>query len=177
MIHRQMVNCVFLMAVIMLASPGAASDTSVSFQTGPFNVSVDLGRPCGDINISKPTQSELLSGDKYVGYVAYVCDVIFSFTKYDKEMFKTNEEFGSDAIAYDILVGIYGADERTLNVAERKIDGRSGAVGSGYVPKYGARIYAAGFILSPKAVGHIILRGNESEMISALKTIHITEAA
>ena len=70
-----------------------------------------------------------------------------------------------------------GADKETINVSERKINGWPGAFGSGYVSKYGSTIYEADFYVDPKTIGHILLDNNETEIVSALKTIHVTEAA
>lgn len=43
------VNCIFLMAVMILVSLGVAvaSDTTTTFKAGPFTVSVDLGQDLG----------------------------------------------------------------------------------------------------------------------------------
>ena len=45
-----------------------AYGTVTTFKTGPFSVSVDLGVPCNDTNISKPAQSEWLNGNKDIDY-------------------------------------------------------------------------------------------------------------
>jgi hypothetical protein len=52
-----------------------------------------------------------------------------------------------------------------------------GAVGSAYIPKSGKTFYTARYYASPKSLGYIYIIDNETMMISALKTIKVTEAA
>jgi len=48
MFHRRIVDCIFLIVVMMLGSLGVAvaSDNTTTFENGPFTVSLDLGKPC-----------------------------------------------------------------------------------------------------------------------------------
>jgi hypothetical protein len=154
----------------------SASDTTTKFQTGPFTGSIDLGEHCDNIYIEEPTHGELLSGDNnYTGYLLNFCDVIISFARYDFPVLDLNEGHGTEGIRIDLLR--QGADKETISVFERKIDGKPGGVGSGYVPKYGIDLYEAGFYVSSSTVCHIDIWENESQMIAALKTINVTEAA
>lgn len=83
--------------------------------------------------------------------------------------------FGTSSATHNLLN--FGADKDTINVYDRKINSPSGAVGSGYISKSDSTLFAAGFYVSPKSLCWIYLKDNQTEMISALKTIHVTEAA
>jgi hypothetical protein len=73
------------LAVALTASfCASASDTTTKFQTGPFNVSVDFGQHCNDINISKPYQEEKQDGTSYTNYIAIACGAMISFVTTDK---------------------------------------------------------------------------------------------
>jgi hypothetical protein len=166
----------FVVMVVALAAfcVTLASGTVTTFKTGPFNVSVDLGVPCNDTNISKPAQSELVNGNRYIDYNTSACGVSISLTKTENANYDLNS-FDTGTTKDDLLK--LGADKETINVSERKINGWPGALGSGYVSKYGSTVYEADFYVNPQIVGHILLDNNETEIISALKTIHVTEAA
>jgi hypothetical protein len=152
-----------------------ASGTVTTFKTGPFTGSIDLGVPCNDLNISKPVQAERLNGYSYTEYVLTACGVIIDFVRYDAPVFASNENLPTTGITSDLLR--WGADKDTISVFERKIDGKPGEVGSGYVPKYNLNCYEAGFLESTRTNVNLFLWGNETMMISALKTIHVTESA
>ena len=152
----------------------SATDTTTKFKTGPFTVSVDLGMPCNDINISKPVQDELLSGASYTQYLATTCGAFIQFMRYDTAP-GWSEDFGTSDVRSTLLQ--MGADKDTIAVNERTISGKSGSVGSGYIPKNDKSFYTAGFYVSPKSVCWIYILGNETEMKSILKTIKVTEAA
>jgi len=174
---RVRLNSFIAMVVVILASFSiavASSNTSNTFKTGPFTVSVNLGMPCNDINISKPDQVETLSGDSYTDYTINACQCIIYFLRYDTPQ-NWRDDFGTDVIQ-EVLIKA-GADRDTINVYDRTIDGKSGAVGSGYIPKNDNQLYYAGFFVSPKSLGYIYIWDNQTEMISALKTIHVTENA
>ena len=151
-----------------------ASGTVTTFKTGPFTGSVDLGVPCNDINISKPVQRELLSGNSYTDYLLTVCGDVIEFVRYDASITNPNEDFGAD-IKSDLLE--VGADKDTISVFKQKIDGNPGAVGSGYIPKHDKKLCEATFWVSSRTIGHIGVWRNETMMISALKIIHLTETA
>jgi hypothetical protein len=151
-----------------------ACGTVTTFKTGPFSVSVDLGIPCNDTNISKTAQSEWLNGNRYIDYNTSACGVSIFLTTTDNANNDVNNDFDTGITKNDLLK--LGADKETINVSERKINGWPGAFGSGYVSKYGSTIYEADFYVNPKTVGHILLDNNETEIVSALKTIHVTEA-
>ena len=152
-----------------------ASSTVTTFKTGPFTVSVDLGVPCNDTNISKPEASELLSGRSYTVFDVNMCKAHLYLRRYDKDIFDSTTSYSTSSIKSELIRK--GADKDTIDLYDRTIDGKSGAAGRGYVPKYDERVYIAGFIVSPKSYCLINLWDNETMMISALKTIHITEAA
>ena len=151
-----------------------AYGTVTTFKTGPFSVSVDLGIPCNDTNISNPAQSEWLNGNRHIDYNMSACGVSIFLTTTDNANNDVNNDFDTGITKNDLLK--LGADKETINVSERKINGWPGALGSGYVSKYGLTIYEADFYVNPKTVGHILLDNNETEIVSALKTIHVTEA-
>jgi hypothetical protein len=152
-----------------------ASGTITTFKTGPFTGSVDLGMPCNHTNISKPVSSEDLGGAGYTNYIATICTATIAITRYDKDIFNLTTPFGTSSVNRNLLK--FGADKDTIKVYDREINSQSGAVGSGYISKSGLTLYAAGSYVSPKSVCRIYLTGNQTEMISILKTIHVTEAA
>ncbi len=166
------------MVAVVLASIfsiASASDTTTKFKTGPFMVSVDLGMPCNDTNISKPVSSEDLGGAGYTKYDTRVCGLMISILRADKDKYDLTSSFGTSTISPGLTKS--GADKGTIALYDRTIDGKSGAVGSGYVPKSDENLYCAGFYVSPKSFCYIYVWGNETMMISTLKTIHIMEAA
>jgi len=170
------INTKFLMVVALAAfCVTLASGTVTTFKTGPFNVSVDLGVPCNDTIISKPVQSEWLNGNRHIDYNTSTCGVSIFLTTTDNANYDLNSGFDTGVTKDDLLK--LGADKETINVSERKINGWPGAVGSGHVSKYGTTIYEADFYVNPQTVGRILLDNNETEIISALNTIHVTEAA
>jgi hypothetical protein len=73
------------------------------------------------------------------------------------------------------LVSLFGADEYTISLNDRNINGMPGVVGSGYVPDSGVRLYLASFYVTKDSIGHISVWGNESKMDTILKTIHVAE--
>jgi hypothetical protein len=153
-----------------------ASGTVNTFKTGPFTGNVDLGMPCDDINISKPVQAEEISGESYTDYNVIMCDALISIRRYDKPTVYPDVNPFVSGVTSTLLS--HGADKDTVMVYPREINSKSGAVGSGYFPKYGSTEYDAGFYVSPpKSYCYIYIMDNETRMISALKTIHITEAA
>ena len=109
------------------------------------------------------------------------CGIQISFTRYDEPMFNLNKNFETAIIQNDLMN--MSADKDSLVISERKIDGKPGAVGSGYLPKQDLKVHIADFYVSSSTVGRIYILENantlenETLMISALKTIHITEAA
>jgi hypothetical protein len=169
------IKCFIALAVALMASLSvSASDTTTKFKTGPFTVSVDLGMQCNDINISKPAPNELLSGDSYTSYSATGCNALIEFIRLDT-LPNWSADFPTDSVRSELLKR--GADKDTISLYDRTIDDKSGAVGSGYLPKSEKNLYIAGFYVSPKSVCWIHIYSNETKMISALKTIHVTEAA
>jgi len=166
-----------LVLVVVLAAfcVTLASGTVTTFKTGPFTGSVDLGMPCNHTNISKPVSSEDLGGAGYTNYIATICTATIAITRYDKDIFNLTTPFGTSSVNRNLLK--FGADKDAIKVYDREINSQSGAVGSGYISKSGLTLYAAGFYVSPKSVCWIYLKDNETEMISALKTFHVTEAA
>ena len=145
----------------------------IKFETGPFAVSVDLGMHCSDININEPAKSEHISGYSYTRYSNEICRAFINFIQYESpfDYFKGNYE--EETIKSDLIS--LGADKDTIYIYERIIDSKPGAVGSGYIPKYDSNFYEAGFYVSPRTVCHILVWENESQMLSILKTIRVTE--
>lgn len=169
-------KCLIAMVIVVMTSfCVSATDTTTKFQTGPFSVSVDLGMPCSDINISQPVKTESLSGSTFTQYSVNCCGVLFEMENYDKDTFDITSAFDTVGILKDLLS--LGADKDAISTYQREISGMPGAVGSAYVPKYAKTVYAARYYASPKSLGYIYAIGNETEMISILKTIHVTEAA
>lgn len=166
---------VFIALFIALTTSycASASDTTTKFQTGPFTGSYDLGMPCNDLNISEPVQGEMLSGAIYTAYVLNGGGVTISITKYDAPISTSNENFGF-SVRSNLLD--LGADKDTINVIDRKIDNKPGAVGYGYLPRYDSKLYDGGFYVSANSVAHIFIWGDETKMTSVIKTIHVTEA-
>jgi len=169
-----------LVAVVLTSifSIASASDTTTKFKTGPFSVSVDLGMPCNDTNISKPVSSEDLGGNSYTDYDTNLCNAEIWIRQWGKD---TTQSFDliSPFSTSDINSGLLGrgADKDTITIFARKIDGKPAAAGKGYVSKFDKWRYIAGFHISSKSYCYIWVWGNETTMISALKTIHVTEAA
>ena len=151
-----------------------ASGTVTTFKTGPFNVSVDLGMPCDDININKPVHGEWSDGTRYTDYTTKVCGDLIILTRTENAYYDLSGKFSTDTVTSDLID--LGADEDTISVYQRKIDGLPGAVGSGYMPEYGVTIYEASYYVSHKAAGHVVIMNNQTKMLSAIKTIHVTEA-
>jgi hypothetical protein len=169
-------KCFIALVVALMASfCVSASDTTTKFKTGPFTGSVDLGVPCNDTNIIEPRQGETLSGDNYTEYVILMCGVSIILTRYDKDLFDLTTAYGTSDATRNLINS--GADKDTIVVYDREINSKSGAVGSGYVPRVGAIEYMAFFNISPKSKGYIFIWGNQTAVISALKTIHVTENA
>jgi len=166
----------FVVMIVALAAFCAtlASGTVTTFKTGPFSISVDLGVPCNDTNISKPAQNEWLNGNRDIDYNMSACGVSIFLTTTGNANYDVNSAFDTDVTKSDLLK--LGADKETINVSERKINSWPGALGSGHVSKYGSTIYEADFYVNPQTVGRILLDNNETEILSALKTIHVTEA-
>jgi hypothetical protein len=166
---------IVLMLIVLMADVCAsASDTTAKFQIGPLAVSMDLGVPCNDVNINKPV-SGVRSGESYTEYNAIVCGNYVAFMRYDSPIIDLNQSFGTSSVRRSLLEDI-GAAENTISVDEREIDGKPGAVGSGYVPKYHMTAYFASFNVSSRTVGHIGVYGNQTQMTSILKTLKVTEA-
>lgn len=167
-----------IIALIIVAATSfcvSASDTTTNFHTGPFNVSVDLGESCNDLEINEPVQGEWLDGTAYTDYIASACGAMLAFATTDKANHDLKDSFGTDTIFSDLVE--LGADKDTIKVFEREIDGMPGAVGSGYVSKYGLNLYMASYYVSKDTIGHISVWGNESKIKTALKTIHVTKGA
>ncbi len=161
-------------AALLCFSTASASNNVTAFKTGPFNVSVDLGGPCDNVNISKPVVSHTLSGQSYTDYAATACGVYFEFVKYDNPIITPDKDYASDV--KNSLLSV-GADTNSVQTTARQIDGKPGAIGAGYVPKTGLTPYLAAFYVSSDTIGHIAAINNQNEIIYALKTIHITETA
>jgi len=169
-----------LVAVVLTSffSIASASSTSNTFKTGPFTVSVDLGTPCNDTNISKPVSSEDLGGNSYTDYDTNLCNAeiwIRQWGKNTTHSFDLISPFSTSDI--NIALMSRGADKDTIELYSRTIDGKPGAAGKGYVPKSDKWRFIAGFYISSKSYCYLYVSGNETKMISALKSIHITEAA
>jgi hypothetical protein len=172
------IKCLIALVIVaMTPFCVSASDTTTTFQTGPFRGNIDLGVPCAKLDIREPIQSELLTGERFTDYKINLCNgslVVLMFKKYDSLGFVFAGDYGTDSIQSNLLR--LGADKDTITVFERKIDGKPGAVGSGYVPERGFDVYLAGFFASSDTIGQI-MANNYTVMISALKTIHVTENA
>ena len=65
-----------------------------------------------------------------------------------------------------------GADKETINVSQCKNQHRIWL----YIKKTVQQYDEADFYVNPKTVGQYIIDNNETEIASALKTIHVTEA-
>lgn len=168
------IKCFIALFIVAVASfCVSASDTTTKFQTGPFTVSVDLGVPCNDVNISKPASTESLGGESYTVYDTSACGVEIWIKRCNKDTFTT--AFPTAAINAVLVQD--GADKDTIALYDRTIDGKSGAAGSGYVPKFEKTIYLGAFAISAKSLCYITIWDNQTMMVSALKTIHVKEAA
>jgi hypothetical protein len=167
----------FVVMVVVLTAfcVTLASGTVTTFKTGPFTVSVDLGELCTDINISKPIPSESIGGDTYTLYKMSGCEVALQIKRYDNLDFDTTSAFGAEGVTKDLLYA--GADKDAISIFNREINGMPGAVGSAYIPNSKSTFYTARYYVSPKSLGYIYVQDNETKMISALKTIHVTENA
>ena len=80
------INTKFLVVMVVALAAFCvtlASGTATTFKTGPFSISVDLGVPCNDTNISKPAQSEWLNGNRYIDYNTSTCGVSIFLTTTD----------------------------------------------------------------------------------------------
>jgi hypothetical protein len=163
------------MALAAALCVSLVSGTVNTFKTGPFNGSVDLGIPCNDTNISKPVSSEDLGGEGYIDYHAKVCKADIEIVRYDKDRFDLTSAIPNDAINIALIQS--GADKDTIALYDRTIDGKYGAAGSGYLPKTDTMVYFGAFDISAKSVCIFFILDNETMMISALKTIHVNEAA
>jgi hypothetical protein len=162
-----------------------ASGAVTTFKTGPFTVSVDLGMSCNDTNISKPVKTDELSGLSYTTFPVRMCGVAVDLIKYEsKNTFDLTKPFGtltqthllqSPRSMTGTLVQL-GVEENTYKYYIREINSEQGVVGFGYIPKYNSTFYVAGFYVSPKSECWIYLKDNQTEMTSALKTIHVKEA-
>jgi hypothetical protein len=167
---------IILVAVVLasICNIASASNTTTKFQTGPFNVTVDLGVPCNDTNISKPVSSEDLGGNSYTDYDTHLCKAQIWIRQWDKDRLDMTSDFSTSGITDYFAKN--GADKDTIRLYSRTIDGKPGAAGMGYLPKFDKVQYIAGFYISAKSYCYIYILDNETMMISALKTIHITEA-
>jgi hypothetical protein len=176
-------NIKFLAVVVVVLTVFCvtlASSSVTTFKTGPFNVSVDLGISCNDINILKPEKSEMPGGISNTNYQVNMFgnSVSIILTRSDKNAYditKAGTSAMTSAITSAFLKG--GADKDTLHVTDREIDSKPGIVGSGYLPQFGSTMYTGVFFTSPKSKCTIGVMGNQTMMASALKTIHVTEAA
>jgi hypothetical protein len=171
---------IVLVAALMASLCVSASDTTTKFQTGPFTGSFDLGMPCNDINISNPFQVERISGESYTDYVLNACGFQILFRRFDHPKFNSPEHLGTANIKRHNIEGDMlnnGADQDSISVFEREIDGKPGMVGYGYIPKYEKNLYEAAFHIPKRTAAYIFLLDNESKMVSILKTINITEDA
>lgn len=166
---------VVLVIVAMTSMCVSASDTTTKFKTGSFTVSVDLGESCNDIDISEPSNGEWLDGTAYTNYIAMLCGSMVSFVTTDNADYDLTGSYGTESTRSNLIT--MGADKDTINVYNRKIDGIPGAVGSGYISEKGYTMYMANYYVSTDTTGLIVVRDNQTKMISALKTIHVTEAA
>jgi hypothetical protein len=152
-----------------------ASGTITTFKTGPFNISVDLGMPpCKDINISKPVSTEGISGNSYTKYDVLACGTTIRIMRLNNGITNLTTAFTTGGLNSDLITS--GADNSTINLYSRTIDGKFGAVGSGYVPENHVELYHAGFYVSPKSLCWIYVWNNQTMMASVLETIHVTEA-
>ncbi|MCX6668889.1 MAG: hypothetical protein NTV25_03660 [Methanothrix sp.] len=167
----------FVVMVVVLAAfcVTLAFGIVTTFKTGPFTGSIDLGVPCNDVNMSKPVSSELLSGDKYTNYDVNMCNVRLTFTRFDKPLLDVTSVMGNVGVETSLIIS--GCDKDTISLYPREINKMSGTVGKGYKSESGSTLYMARYYISSYAFGDIQIWDNETMMISALKTIHVTEAA
>jgi len=165
----------FVIIVVALAvfCITVASCAVTTFETGPFNGSIDLGVPCKNIDNKEPAHGELISGLNYTEYVTSLCGAAIDLMKFNNTSFDLNGSLDV-GVKSDLLD--MGADKDTILVYRHVVDSKPGAVGSGYVPKHDLTLYVSSFYVSPNTVGHIYVWENQTKMVSALKTIHITEA-
>ena len=165
----------FIIVVSVAFCVELASGTTTLFKTGPFTGIVDLGMPCNEIDIQKPVQGEMLIGGNYTNYDVIMCKVWIELTRRDKGTIDLTQPFGTSDITRALLQ--LGSDKESINVYEREIDSMPGAVGLGYIPEFGSTEYIAGFDVSPTSYCYIYILGNETQMTSLLKAIHISETA
>lgn len=163
-----------LLIALMVSFCVSASDTTTKIQTGPFNITFDIGKPCDDVRYYTPEHTETIYGLNYTEYVMNACGIIIDLKRYDTEINSAlDHELYGLAVKSDLIS--MGADKDAILTFDRLIDGKPGAVGSGYVPKDDMTSYRAGFHASNKTVCIIWVWENETKMVSTLKTIHITE--
>ena len=167
----------FTLVLVFLSSfsIGSASNTNISFNTGPFNGSIDLGMNCSDINIARPIHNELLDGTGYDRFVIDICGVSISLIHYNKSIFSPEKCVSTNTIFGDLIS--LSSDARTIQIYDRVIDGRNGAAGSATVPRYNSDVYDASYLISSKSICRITVWGasNRAKMISAMDTIHVKE--
>ncbi len=162
-----------IMALAYFSVASSSSNTTVTFETGPFTGSVDLGEPCNDIKVEEPTHTEGRDGTIQTDCFINACGSTVLLSKYAYVKYDMKSGFSADDAAADLAAT--GADKDTIQISEHEINGHPGIVVTGYLPERNATMYIAGFYVSPSASGKILVWDNESKMEMAIKTINVME--
>jgi hypothetical protein len=163
----------------LLIMPCIAVSDSVT--TGPYKISFDLGLPneAYTVTVSDPKEKESLGGDKSINYVINIKNetgitrlASLTLEQMQIKTFMTADEMQSGLRS--ILSDTAGL--RNVEVAEREIDGKPGAIGSGDLDVSGLNIkmYQASYYPFKDTLTFITSGYPWDEgTLSLLKTIHI----
>ncbi len=162
-----------IIALAYSSVASSASDTTVSFETGPFTGSVDLGELCNDIKIEEPKHSEGQDGTIQTDCFIHACGSTVLLSNYAYIKFDMESGFSANDAVADLSAT--GVDKDTIQISEQDINGHPGMVVTGYIPEREMWMYIANFYVSPSALGKILVWDDESKMAMAVKTINVME--
>lgn len=174
------VICTLLLLVLVAATAGAEPD---SFQTGPFEVSFDLGlnKSEYDITMDEPFVEETLSGkflNKYKTNILKNSGEEFAAAQIIVTTFDTPQK-ASPALMEETLLEMESENPNNynLNSAQRIIDGQQGVIVSEYSVNLPDIAYNAMYLIrsdpeTPLVQIISLFPWNEGTL-SLLKTIHV----
>lgn len=162
-----------LVILCCLCGTAFAAGNASTIHAGIFTISVDPGHPF-NYSVSEPIEIDSLGGNEGIGYLIDIeNETLIAPAKYENSIYDPKRQtVDADTIKREMTN--VGVDKDSIYVTERKIDGTQGAVGSGVMKEGGSKFYYAGYIISSKSICWIT--GYDlGEMVSVLKTIHVTD--
>ncbi len=153
---------------ILICLFASMNASAITFESGQHVVSLDIGHPC---NVSKieTIQDIDLSGNDIIIYNNLVNTTVIVTTQPSDKKYTLVQQS-----VINVLI-LLGADKDTIIIANRKIDGCNGLVGSGLRLKNQQTIYHAIYTKSDNCVVNVVgwdPYGNDFQ--KALKTIKVT---